>query len=462
MAAEAKKKEFHFNIGIIAFLMIFIYIIGHLVLSVSKEELAVYQVIQSRIHDSIRTTGIILRKEQIVKSENSGYSNYYVNEGEIVSKQGLVYTCDKTGEAHEYISNYLEQKDTLTAEDYNQIRDLLELYEDQYTDSDFSFVYDLKYQLENQALKLGDAAMADHMDEIESQLGSGSFIKTYSKEQGIITYQQDGYEDTTVEMLTLDDFVTSQYEKTNLKTEEKVGEGANVYRLTKNGDWQIVLSLTNEEYLKIKDRTKVNISLNSGEFNLSCPVTFVSHSDGYFAVLTITNYLVHFVTDRYVDVEVEIKAETGLKIPNTAIVEKEFYKIPKGYFTGSSKAKKTLVIKNQDSKGKVTFESISVEIGKIETDTETNQTYYYVLKEDMPEHALISMADSSETMLLKETETLPGVYNINKGYADYRCVDILIENKDYTIVGSNVTNSIELFDRIVLNGHTIENNDIVY
>ena len=111
MAAEAKKKEFHFNIGIIAFLMIFIYIIGHLVLSVSKEELAVYQVIQRRIHDSIRTTGIILRKEQIVKSENSGYLNYYVNEGEIVSKQGLVYTCDKTGEAHEYISNYLEQKD---------------------------------------------------------------------------------------------------------------------------------------------------------------------------------------------------------------------------------------------------------------------------------------------------------------------------------------------------------------
>ena len=155
MAETTKNKSFHFNIGIIAFLMIFIYIIAHLVLSVSKEELAVYQVVQSRIHESIRTTGIILRDETIVKNANPGYLNYYVNEGEIVSKHGLVYTSDRTGEAHEYISNYLQQKGSLTASDYEAIRDLLEDFEENYSDSNFSYVYDLKYQLENQAMKLG-------------------------------------------------------------------------------------------------------------------------------------------------------------------------------------------------------------------------------------------------------------------------------------------------------------------
>ena len=145
MAETTKNKSFHFNIGIIAFLMIFIYIIAHLVLSVSKEELAVYQVVQSRIHESIRTTGIILRDETIVKNANPGYLNYYVNEGEVVSKQGLVYTSDRTGEAHEYISNYLQQKGSLTASDYEAIRDLLEDFEENYSDSNFSYVYDLKY-----------------------------------------------------------------------------------------------------------------------------------------------------------------------------------------------------------------------------------------------------------------------------------------------------------------------------
>ena len=132
MTEETKRKSFHFNIGIIAFLMIFVYIIGHLILSVSKEELAVYQVIQSRIHESIRTTGIILREETIVKSDNAGYLNYYVNDGEIVSKHGLVYTSDRTGEAHEYISHFLEQKKKLTASDYNSIRDLLENFEENF------------------------------------------------------------------------------------------------------------------------------------------------------------------------------------------------------------------------------------------------------------------------------------------------------------------------------------------
>lgn len=462
MAEETKKKSFHFNIGIIAFLMIFIYIFGHLVMSVSKEELAIYQVIQSRIHESIRTTGLILREESIVKSGNAGYMNYYVNEGEIVSKHGLVYTCDKTGEAHEYISHFLEQKNKLTASDYNSIRDLLETFDEKYTDSDFSYIYDLKYQLENQAMKLGDAAMADYMDEIESELGTGTFIKSYSKEQGIVTYIEDGYEDATVESLTIDDFNTSKYEKKNLKTEESIGEGDSVYRITKNKPWQIVIAITDQEYAKLKDRTKTTVHLNNDEFTLSCPIEFVRKSGQHFAVLSMTNYLPHFVNDRYVEVEVEVRAEDGLKIPNTAIVEKEFYKIPKAFLTGKYSAKKTMVIKKQDSKGGVLFETMDVEIGRLAKDPKDGQEYYYVLKEDVPEHALISLADSSETMLLKETVTLPGVYIVNRGYADFTCVETLLENKDYSIVKTNVNNSIEQFDRIVLNGNTIENNAIIY
>ena len=459
--AETKQKAFHFNIGIIVFLLIFIYIMGHLVLSLTKDELAVYQVIQSRIHDSIRTTGIILRNETVVKGENTGYLNYYVNEGEVVSKHGLVYTCDKTGEAHEYISNLLAQKDSLTVDDYDEIKDILDIFEDNYTDSNFEYVYDLKYELENQAMKLGDAAMTDYMDEIESQLGSGSFTKCYSQAHGIVTYIEDGYENMTVDKLTANDFVTVNYEKKNLKTSEQVNQGDSVYRITENEEWKIVISITDQEYAKIKDKTKVTVNLDEGAYEVTCPVEFVQQSDGYYAVLSMTNYLAQFVTDRYVDVEVEVREEDGLKIPNTAIVEKEHYKIPKAYLTGKYSAKKTLVIKKQDSKGNITFESLVVEIGKYEVD-EDDQGYYYILKDEVPENSLISKPDSSETMLLKETVTLPGVYNINKGYADFRCIDILIENKDYTIVKTNVSNSISLFDRIVLNGNTIENNAIVY
>lgn len=460
MAEKKKKASFQFNVGTISFLMIFIYIIGHLFIFMSREDLAVYEVIQSQIHDSIQTTGLILRDETVVKGTNDGYINYYINEGETVAKNGLVYSCDESGEVHEYISNLMEQQEVVSAEDFDDIREELQEFEETYSDSKFQYIYELKYNLENKALKLGDTIMQEHMDEIESKMGSQSFIKNYSSTHGIITYLEDGFENKKVADLTAEDFEIASYKKTDLKKSDKVTKGESIYRITESQKWQIAILLRKDEYNKIKDRTKVTVSLAAGEYSFTCPVEFAKRDDGYYAVLTMRDYLTQFVTERYVEIEIEVNSQDGLKIPNTAIVEKEHYKIPKAYMTGKVASNKTMMIKKQDKKGNVTFESLNVDISR--TGEEDGVEYYYVLKEDVPENTLISMPDSDETLLLKETVMLPGVYNINKGYADFRSVEVLLENKDYTIVQENVTNSIALFDRIVLNGNTIENNDIIY
>ena len=39
--------------------------------------------------------------------------------------------------------------------------------------------------------------------------------------------------------------------------------------------------------------------------------------------------MVRFISDRYVELELDTSRSSGLKIPNTAIVEKEFLVIPK-------------------------------------------------------------------------------------------------------------------------------------
>lgn len=460
MTGEKRKQSFRFNIGTIPFLMILVYIIGHMVNYVSQEELAVYEVIQSQIHDSIRSTGLILRDETVVKGTESGYINYYVSEGDVVAKNGLVYSCDETGEVHEYISNLMEQQNVASSEDFGDMKEVLEEFEESYTDSKFQYIYDLKYNLENKALKLGDTVMEEHMDEIESKMGTKSFLKRYSVGHGIVTYIEDGYEGKKLSDLTTEDFEVASYKKTDLKKNKKVKKGESVYRLTTSQEYQIVLLLSKQEYKKVKGRKNLTVHLAGGEDSISCPVTFKKKSDGYYAVLTLRDYLPKFATERYVDVEIEVNAEDGLKIPNTAIVEKEFYKIPKAYLTGKIASNKTLMVKKQDKKGRITFESLSVDIGKYQEE-EDGSGYYYVLKEEVPDNTLISMPDSDQTMLLHDTETLPGVYNINRGYADFRCVDVLMENEDYTIVKQGVTNSIALFDRIVLNGDTIENNEII-
>ena len=39
--------------------------------------------------------------------------------------------------------------------------------------------------------------------------------------------------------------------------------------------------------------------------------------------------MVRYAKDRYAEVELLLSEETGLKIPNSAITEKEFYTVPK-------------------------------------------------------------------------------------------------------------------------------------
>ena len=48
----------------------------------------------------------------------------------------------------------------------------------------------------------------------------------------------------------------------------------------------------------------------------------------------------------------------------------------------------------------------------------------------------LKKAGSSDTYQLSETKQLKGVYNINRGYAVFRQVQILCESDDYYIVQS--------------------------
>lgn len=465
MAVQKKQPVFHFNVGIIAFLMILVYILGHLIILINREKLSVYEVVQSRIQDTIQETGLILRDETIIKADQSGYINYYVNELEQVSKNGLVYTCDETGEVKDYISTLMSQEETLSNRDYSEIEKELSQFQDDYTDSQFQKIYNLKYDLENKAMQLSDGIIAEHMDEIESKMGSDSFVKKYSKASGLVTYEEDGYENKTLKDLKESDFDLSSYTRKELKTSDQIEKGTSVYRLTKGIDWKIVVPVSREEYAKLKEKESVTVNIKKDELTVRCPISFEKRKDGYWAVLSMSNYLVRYAKDRFLKVEIEIKKQDGLKIPNSAIVNKEFYKIPQGYFTDTKTAlRKTITMKKIDKKGKVTFEPTTVNIAKKEDgdEKEGKQGYYYILKEEIPENTVISYPESSATMVLKKTVELPGVFNINRGYGDFRCVEILMENNDYTIVKAGMANSISLFDRIALDGSQIELNEVIY
>ena len=55
-----------------------------------------------------------------------------------------------------------------------------------------------------------------------------------------------------------------------------------------------------------------------------------------------------------------------------------------------------------------------------------------------------------------------GVYNINKGYADFRQIVILYQNEEYAIVKSNTAYGLNVYDYIVLDSATVHDDDFIY
>ena len=64
--------------------------------------------------------------------------------------------------------------------------------------------------------------------------------------------------------------------------------------------------------------------------------------------------------------------------------------------------------------------------------------------------------------MLRETAPLQGVYNVNKGYAVFRKVEILFQNQEYTIVDTGTNFGISLYDHIALDASSIAENEIIH
>ena len=75
---------------------------------------------------------------------------------------------------------------------------------------------------------------------------------------------------------------------------------------------------------------------------------------------------------------------------------------------------------------------------------------------------LLIKSDSGEFYQVGQTEKLQGVYNINKGYTVFRQIQVLYENEEYCIVSEGTSYGLSVYDQIVLNADTVEEDQVVY
>ena len=174
--------------------------------------------------------------------------------------------------------------------------------------------------------------------------------------------------------------------------------------------------------------------------------------------LEFNNSMVTFAADRFLDVQLILEEETGLKIPLTAIVEKEFFLLEEPYLIDEGqKGKRTVIRQCYLEDGTISTERLSV--GVYSHDETTGK--YYVDATLLNTGDILHQLDNQTTDVVRERATLIGVYNINKGYADFREISILYQNEEYAIVKSGTEYGLKVYDYIVLNADSVKDQQFI-
>lgn len=451
------RKPLNINIGMVIFAVIFIYIIICVFMYFTQKHIEGHQVKMGSLSSNNIYKGVALRDEEIVTALQAGYVNYYAREGERVGVGNLVYTLDESGKLADYLDTEVTGS-TLTGRDLNELKTEILDFTNTFDPEYFSTVYDFKYGVKGTVLKLANANILENVDKINSSGLSELISFCNAPSTGIVIYSVDGYEDLTLEQFNKDIFATKNYEKTQLISNELVEAGQPVYKISKNEDWSIVIQTDAAKAEELLEKEYVKVKFLKNQDTSWGEVSSYTNEDGdTFVQLTFTNSMVTFCTDRFIDIELILEDETGLKIPNSSIVEKEFFIVPKEYVTQGGNSSNYGVLKETYAEdGTATTEFIETTIYN-ETETE-----YYLDDMVLRIGDYIIKPDSTDKYAISKRGSLTGVYNINKGYADFKQINILYQNDEYSIVKSNTQYGLSVYDYIVLDASTVEDDEFIY
>ena len=448
------RKPLNINLGIIIFSVIFIYIVICVFLYFTQKKIQPYEVRTGSLSVDSVYRGIVLREETVVPSTDSGYINYYAREGERVGAGMLVCSVDESGELKEMFEAGEAEDGQLSTDDLADVRSEITGFMNGFDRKQFNQAYDFKYTLEGTALKISNESI---LADLES-LGSSFFVTFCSAPvSGIVVYSTDGYETLTADGVTEEMFDEETYQKNQLLNNDLVSSGDSIYKLVTNENWSVVIRteeelaqfLLEEEYVQVRFLKNQNISW--------AEVSVLDNGDGNTYVrLDFNNSMIAFCTDRFIDIELITEDESGLKVPNSAIAEKEFFLGPKEYVTTGPNGADGVLLETYTEEGEATTEFIATTIYQ-----ETEEDYYI-------DNSVLEVGDdlvkpdSADTYTISRSAVLTGVYNINKGYADFKEIQILSQNDEYAIIKSNTTYGLSAYDRIVLDAETVDVDELIY
>lgn len=451
------KKPFRPNIATMILIIIILYVAVVAWSYISKEHISIYEVNETSIADDSTITGFLLRDEQVILSEEGGFVNFYHADHSKIGKNEVIYTLDNNGSVSDLLEQVKSGTDT-TTNDISRMREIIQEYYVNYNPASYYQTKAFHYNIENAILEQSrNNLYSDLKKQMTKSNFSGDFKRFRAKDTGIISYSVDGYEDTKLGDITSELFQNvSSVERKQLSSSEKIDAQTPVYRLVTNEEWGIVIPITDTLYDKIKDSTSLRITVKKDNVSFNTNVAFQENNGSRFAVLTTSRFMERYLNDRFLDIELNLNAASGFKVPNSSVLKKEMTLVPEELTTigGDDETKGVLKVSYDDNGSRSTvflsLDDYSVTDGK-----------YCVEQSVLKPGDVISNPANNKDVTLQSVTSMEGVYCVNTGYCVFKRIEKIYENNEYTIVSPDTKGGISNYDHIIVNPEQIGENDFV-
>ena len=268
--------------------------------------------------------------------------------------------------------------------------------------------------------------------------------------------------DVFLRAVTADAFNRAGYSRTQAKSGDLVEQGAPVYKIITSDQWSLLFAMDEQDRADYGGESQLHVTFPGYDLELTGDFSVITGADGNtYGKLDFTKYMVQFESERFLTFEISAEGATGLKIPRTAVTQKQFYLIPEEYlaYGGDSTSEGFMkeTYSEQDGSASIVFVPTTL--------YNSVDGYYYIEISDQSE---IKAGDylvkpgSSDRFQVGQTAALDGVYNINRGYTVFRQLEILNSNEEYYIVAKGTSYGLSVYDHIVLDASTVTEGAIIY
>ncbi len=454
MAQFKKKKKItkyrrysFFNIGTLLFGTVFVYMIIFMIMYLTDTHVTPYEVQKGSITGNYRYQALALHEEQVVNATQSGSIRYFEREGAKASAGSAVCAVNESGTGEiAAIEDF-----TLHLDDAKRLQNAMSSFTINYSGSAFQKTYDLKSTVEG--------TISDILQE-QSDSYISSRNQCIAPASGFVVYGIDGFETITEQNLTPELFDQNKYSLTNLRNQKSVAAGNPVFKLLTDENWALYFPLDEKLQTELQGSTRIRFRFLKDNITFTSKFSILEINGVVYGKIELDNSLVRYATDRFLEIELVMNKQSGLKIPTTSIVDREFFCIPDEYALKNKDTDQEIVLKVESfgEDGASSVEYVTANVYK------HSDEGYLVDRKLLYEGDYIQMENSAKRIQLqeKDVQTLHGVYNINKGYAVFREITVVDENEEYCIVESSSVYGLAAHDYIVLDASQVTEDQILY